>query len=138
MTTCPLCSFEYEPGGSACRDKGCPLAGPGCRTLHCPRCGYTVPDESASVVARWLRRLFPARPAAGPRPRTLADLRPGEQGVVEAIEGDPARRARLTAQGLAPGVPIALVQRVPSFVLEIGETTLAVERRVAEGIQLRQ
>jgi ferrous iron transport protein A len=138
MTTCPLCGFPYEPGGSACRARGCPLAGPGCRTLHCPRCGYTVPDESASVLARWFRRLFPARPVPASGRRTLADLRPGEEAVVEAVEGDPARRARLTAQGLAPGVPIALVQRVPSFVLEIGETTLAVERRVAEGIQLRE
>ncbi len=58
-TTCPLCSFEYVPGGDSCREHGCPIALGTCATQHCPRCGYTMPDEERSAAA-------PLRPAAVP------------------------------------------------------------------------
>lgn len=129
--TCPLCGLAYEPGGTECRARGCPLAS-GCRTRHCPRCGYAVPDEEGSVLARWLGRLFGRRTSGASR--TLADLRAGAEAVVDGLAGAPSLRARLTAQGLAPGVAVHLVQRAPAYVVEVGETTLALERRVAEAI----
>jgi Fe2+ transport system protein FeoA len=133
--TCPLCGLEYLPGGDTCREHGCPIALGGCATRHCPRCGYTIPDEEKSVAARLVRRLLgPRRPRLA---RTLADLRPGSHGVVLRIEGDPSLQARLTAQGLAPGVAVHVVQRVPTYVVEVGHTTIALERRVAEAVQLR-
>jgi Fe2+ transport system protein FeoA len=115
-----------------------------CQTEHCPRCGYTAPDEKASSLARLVRRLFPARPPSGAAapvppapPQTLAQLRPGDRAVVSGLVGDPSRLTRLTSLGLAPGAPLRVVQRLPSLVIEIGETTLAIERRVAEGIAVR-
>jgi len=137
MTVCSLCGFAFEPGGTACAERGCPLAGAGCRTLDCPRCGYAVPDERASRLATWVRRWFAGRTVGKTGSRTLADLRPGEDGVLEGLHGDPALAARLTAQGLAPGVAVHLVQRIPSYVVEVGATTLAVERRVAHAISIR-
>ncbi len=134
-TLCPLCGFEYVPGGDSCREHGCPIAFGGCATRHCPRCGYTMPDEEKSLGARLVRRLF--RPRAAHAAGTLAELPAGSFGVVERIEGDPALQARLTSQGLAPGVVIHVLQRVPTFVIEVGETTIALETRVAEAIQLR-
>lgn len=135
---CALCGFAFEPGGGACAERGCPLAGAGCRTLDCPRCGYAVPDERASRLAGWVRRLFgPAAAGTRPRPRTLAGLRPGEEGVLEGLDAEPALAARLTAQGLAPGVTLHLVQRAPSYVIEVGAATLAVERRVAQAMRIR-
>jgi Fe2+ transport system protein FeoA len=133
-TTCALCGLVYEPGRGECRARGCPLS-VGCRTRHCPRCGYTVPDEEGSVLARWVRRMLGGTAAAPPR--TLAELPAGGDAVVAALEGDPALLLRLTAQGLSPGVPVHLVQRVPAYVVEVGETTLALERQVAETIRLR-
>ena len=131
---CPLCGFEYVPGGDSCREHGCPIAFGGCATRHCPRCGYTMPDEEKSLAARLVRRLF--RPRADHAVGTLAELRAGSFGVVETIEGDPALQARLTSQGLAPGVAVHVLQRVPTFVIEVGETTIALETRVAEAIRL--
>jgi Fe2+ transport system protein FeoA len=145
--------MEYTPGGRACREHGCPLAFGACRTRHCPGCGYTVPDEGASVLARWVRRLFGQAPAAtddavgaafpgdaaplgGPtRPRTLADLRTGEEAVVARVTGDAS--IAITGHGLVPGLRVRLVQRVPSYVVELGETTLALERSVAAQVELR-
>jgi Fe2+ transport system protein FeoA len=95
-----------------------------------------MPDETRSLGARLVRRLFAPRRAhaAG----TLAELPAGAFGVVERIEGDPSLQARLTAQGLAPGLVVHVLQRVPTFVIEVGETTIALERRVAEAIRLKQ
>jgi Fe2+ transport system protein FeoA len=95
-----------------------------------------MPDEEKSAAARFVRRLLTRRPrqVAG----TLADLPAGGLAVVESIGGDPALQARLTAQGLAPGVAVHVVQRVPTFVVEVGETTIAVEHRVAAAVKLKQ
>jgi Fe2+ transport system protein FeoA len=135
---CPLCGLDYEPGGSTCREHGCPIALGGCATQHCPRCGYTMPDESRSSAARLIRRLFRREPGAAPRPLgSLADLPAGASGVVERLAGPPDLLARLTAQGLAPGVAIHLLQRLPTFVIEVGETTIGLEQEVAAAIVLR-
>lgn len=134
--TCPLCSFEYVPGGESCREHGCPIALGSCATRHCPRCGYTMPDEERSAAARFVRRLLRPRPRHAAR--SLAELGAGSFGVVETIAGDPDLQARLTAQGLAPGVAVHVLQRVPTYVVEVGQTTIALERRVAEAILLKQ
>jgi Fe2+ transport system protein FeoA len=136
QTTCPLCSFVYVPGGDSCREHGCPIALGTCATQHCPRCGYTMPDEQKSASARFVRRLFQRRPRPGGG--TLAEMPAGSFGVVERIEGDPALQARLTAQGLAPGLTVHVLQRTPTYVIETGQTTIALERRVAEAIILKQ
>jgi Fe2+ transport system protein FeoA len=136
-TVCALCGFRFEPGGASCAERGCPWAVGRCAILDCPRCGYAVPDERASTIARWIRRWLGGRAAAPAESTTLADLRSGDEGVVEAVQGEAALVARLTAQGLVPGVSLRLVQRTPSYVIELGETTLAVERRVAEAIRVQ-
>jgi Fe2+ transport system protein FeoA len=136
--TCPMCGLAYQPGGDTCKEHGCPIAIGGCATQHCPRCGYTMPDESKSGAARLIRRLFrrsAAKPAAVAG--SLAELPAGSTGVVERLEGHPELLARLTAQGVAPGVSIHLLQRLPTFVIEVGETTIGLERDVAAAIVLR-
>jgi Fe2+ transport system protein FeoA len=139
LTTCPLCGLDYQPGGDTCREHGCPIAIGGCATQHCPRCGYTMPDESRSGAARLIRRLFRRQPpvvthVAG----SLAELPAGSFGVVERLQGSPDLLARLTAQGLAPGVAVHVLQRTPTYVIEVGETTIALEQRVAEAVRLKQ
>ena len=136
-TTCPLCGTTYEPGGDACRLSGCPLASRSCSRHHCPRCGYAIPDENASVLARFVRRLFgvanaEAHPSDSPRP--LGRMPTGTRGTIDRIEGPPALVAQLTAQGVVPGTVVELRQRYPGFVVEVGETTLAMESAVAEAI----
>jgi Fe2+ transport system protein FeoA len=134
--SCPMCGLQYQPGGDTCKEHGCPVAIGGCATQHCPRCGYTMPDETKSAASRLIRKLFrrnPAPTAAG----SLAELKAGSTGVVESLQGSPDVLARLHAQGVAPGVRLHLLQRLPTFVIEVGETTIGLERQVAEAIVLR-
>jgi Fe2+ transport system protein FeoA len=134
--TCALCGFRFEPGGTACAERGCPWAVGSCRFLDCPRCGYAVPDERGSLVARWIRRLTGTSVPSPAWAQTVADLRPGDEGLVEAVGGEAGLVARLAAQGLVPGTRLRLVERRPAYVVEMGETTLAFERRVAREIRV--
>ena len=135
--TCPMCGLAYQPGGDTCKEHGCPIAIGGCATQHCPRCGYTMPDESRSAAAKLIRALFrrgAPKPAVAGR---LAELAGGATVVVERLDGDPELLARLTAQGIAPGVRLHVLQRLPTFVIEVGETTIGLERDVAVAIVVR-
>jgi len=135
--TCPMCGLAYQPGGSTCKEHGCPIAIGGCATQHCPRCGYTMPDESRSGAARLIRRLFRRGAAKPAHAGSLAELPSGSTCVVERLEGDPELLARLTAQGIAPGVSVHVLQRLPTFVIEVGETTIGLETAVAAAIVIR-
>jgi Fe2+ transport system protein FeoA len=141
-TTCPLCGFEYKPGDGACHASGCPLASSACRKLHCPRCGYSVPDEGASALVRLFRRLLggtrpPQRETTTAALFRLTDTPAGTRGAVSQIDATPALSAQLAAQGIVPGTVLRLAQRRPAFIVEVGETVLAMERAVAEAVWIQ-
>jgi Fe2+ transport system protein FeoA len=136
--SCPMCGLAYQPGGSTCKEHGCPIAIGGCATQHCPRCGYTMPDESKSGAARLIRRLFRRNASkAAALAGSLAELPSGATCVVVRLSGDPELLARLTAQGIASGVTVHVLQRLPTFVIEVGETTIGLEADVAAAIVIR-
>ena len=135
--TCPMCGLGYQPGGDTCKEHGCPIAIGGCATQHCPRCGYTMPDESKSGAARLIRKLFRRRAAPQAAAGSLVELPAGSSGVVLSLQGSPDVLARLHAQGIAPGVSVYLLLRLPTFVIEVGETTIGLERDVAAAIRLQ-
>ena len=135
MVTCALCGFTYEPGGEACRGASCPLAIAGCRIAHCPRCGYTTPDEArglAGWIGRWL-----SRPALG-RVARLSEMPTGRPGAVDHLDTPPEVAAQLTLLGFTPGTPLTLRQRFPAYVVEVDGAEVALERSVAEGIWVTQ
>lgn len=137
MNVCSLCGFAYAPGGAVCRERACPLAVLGCSLEHCPRCGFSAPDERSSRLARWVRRLVSRpKPAERTGATTVAGLRPGTSATIKAVGGGPELQARLAAQGLVPGAGLRLVQRWPSYVIEMGDTTLAFEQMVAQSVQV--
>lgn len=48
------------------------------------------------------------------------------------------RLEKLSALGIVPGSRLRLVQRTPSFVLQIGETTVAVDRDITDEIYVKR
>ncbi len=46
-------------------------------------------------------------------PRTLADLKPGESGVVDVVGGEDALHRHLLDMGITPGVKIVLQKTAP-------------------------
>ena len=140
--TCPLCGFEFQKSDALCHH-GCPL-GSMCHLARCPSCEYEFPEQLPN--GSWLRRLLRRGPAAQPLPRqdaegllTVKKLAAGERAEVLCLAGDShSRRNHLAVFGLVPGSEIRLLQRFPSFVVEIGETILALDASVAEDIVVKR
>jgi len=71
--------------------------------------------------------------------RPLASLKQGEEGrVVFIAPKSRSRLERLSALGLIPGSLVNLAQKQPSFVLEVGETTLALDEETVREIYVKR
>jgi ferrous iron transport protein A len=69
----------------------------------------------------------------GPQP--VSRLRPGESGMIVRIASNaPERLVKLSSLGVMPGVRVTLVQRNPAVVLQIAETSIALDAEVADDI----
>ena len=74
---------------------------------------------------------------SGTGARPLSALRPGESGIIVGITSAPERKVKLSSLGVMPGVRVLLVQRNPAVVLQIAETSIALDAEVADDIQVR-
>ncbi len=69
----------------------------------------------------------------------LKEMDVGSSGrIVFIVPSEDSRIERLASMGIVPGSIIKLKKRRPSFVLEIEETTLAIDDRIAEEIYVKQ
>lgn len=69
----------------------------------------------------------------------LSELDPGDVGKVVFISTERTKRLdRLSAMGLMPGTLVKLHQRRPSFILDLGETQLAVDAEIATEIYVKK
>jgi len=119
------CQFEHilSPKVS---DSVCTFLG------HPPICPHGKPIPRGPCCARFKKEMEPLV-------RPLADLKPGEEGrVVFITPKSRSRLERLSALGLIPGSVVKLAQKHPSFVLEIGETTLALDEEIVREIYVKR
>ena len=83
-------------------------------------------------MTSWFQR---TRDPRGTGPRPLSSLRPGETGIiVQVASTSPERVVKLSSLGVMPGVRVTLVQRNPAVVLQIAETSIALDGEVADDI----
>ena len=69
----------------------------------------------------------------------LKDLEIGQRGrIVFIIPSSHSRLVRLGSLGIVPGSIIRLHQKRPSFVIEIGETTLAIDNDITKEIYVKK
>jgi DtxR family Mn-dependent transcriptional regulator len=69
----------------------------------------------------------------------LKEMEVGSKGRIVFIRpSESSRLERLASMGIVPGSIIKLKQKRPSFVLEIDETTLAVDKLIAEEIYVKE
>ena len=65
----------------------------------------------------------------------LSILPAGSRARVVLLAPEPRERAdRLASLGISPGSEVQLLQRLPTFVVEVGETRVAVDAEVARRI----
>lgn len=99
---------------------------------HPPACPHGKPIPRGLCCIKYKREMEPLV-------RPLFELKPGEKGRIVFIT--PRSRTlleRLSSFGLIPGSGLRLAQKKPSFVVEIGETTLALDEDIAREVYVRK
>jgi Fe2+ transport system protein FeoA len=134
--SCPLCQAEFDPSCANC-SSGCPMA-KGCSVLTCPSCGYSFPKPTG--LSAWLARFFASRRAQTlerSEGRSLSDVSAGQRVRVIGVAPDGGERlSKLAAFGIVEGSELFVRQRVPALVIEVGETTLALDAEVARAVRV--
>jgi Fe2+ transport system protein FeoA len=135
--TCALCGLEFDPGDAACAH-GCPLSSM-CGLVQCPSCHYEFPLNAPRKRRfwpwSWPRRARSAQQVCPERARTLLDMSPGESATVVCFtDGRDTRHNTLAVFGLVPGAEVKLLQQRSSPVVQVGETSLALDRDIAASI----
>jgi len=118
------CRFEHvlSPGvtRSICTLLGHPITCPHGRPIPKGECCGTYETALEPIVTR------------------LADLGVGEAARVTLVANRMDGLERLGTLGLVPGTTVRLVQRRPSFVVDVGETTIAIDAALARAIFVRR
>lgn len=119
------CEFEHTLSPDL-TDSICTLLG---HPTRCPH-GKSIPDGDCCRQAR---------SEVGPVVAPATSLQIGESGRVAYVAlGDHSLAHQLASLGVAPGVPVRLHQRWPSFVLMCEETEIALEESIAKNIFVRR
>jgi len=106
-------------------DRICTLLG---HPKFCPH-GTPIPPGPCC-----LENLESALPVVAP----LADLSPGASGRIAYIHTkERATLDKLIAMGALPGAEVSVIQTFPSYVFQVGQTQVAVDRPIAESIYVR-
>lgn len=119
------CQFEHILSPQV-MDSVCTFLG------HPPICPHGKPIPRGPCCARFKREMEPLV-------LPLSDLKAGEEGrVVFITPKSRSRLERLSSLGLIPGSVVRLAQKRPSFVLEIGETMLALDEDIGREIYVKK
>ena len=118
------CAFEHcldsEVTQSICTLLGHPTT--------CPHGKPIPPGPCCAVAAREVKPVL----------MSLRDLPVGQQARLAYITSSSHQRLdQLTAVGLLPGVNIQVHQRSPAFVVDVGQTSLALDEQIVSGIYVR-
>ncbi|MFZ1946191.1 MAG: iron dependent repressor, metal binding and dimerization domain protein [bacterium] len=118
------CEFEHSLNPEVV-DSICTLLG------HPRTCQHGKPIPSARCCEKFKTEVQPIV-------QRLSDLKVGQSGSITLIAPKfHSRLDRLGSLGIAPGAEIRLHQKFPAFVVEIGQTTVAVDRDIADEIFVR-
>lgn len=99
---------------------------------HPPTCPHGKPIPRGVCCSRYKTEMRPLV-------MKLKELDVGSKGrIVFIVPSENSRLERLASMGILPGSIIRLKQKRPSFVLEIDETTLAIDSLIAEEIYVKE
>ncbi|MFN3395395.1 MAG: metal-dependent transcriptional regulator [Thermodesulfovibrionales bacterium] len=99
---------------------------------HPPACPHGKPIPRGECCEKY-------RTEVSPVVVRLSDFEIGSKGrIIFIIPSEAARLGRLSSIGIAPGSIIRLIQKVPSYVIQIEETTIAIDPEIAKDILVKK
>jgi DtxR family Mn-dependent transcriptional regulator len=119
------CEFEHILGPEV-TDSVCTLLG------HPPVCPHGRPIPRGGCCAQYGNDVQPLVVR-------VSELSPGDVGKIVFISSNRSRRLdRLSTMGIIPGTLLRLHQRKPSFIVDLGETQLAIDQQIAGEIYVKK
>jgi DtxR family Mn-dependent transcriptional regulator len=99
---------------------------------HPPTCPHGKPIPKGECCKKYRLEITPVV-------ARLSDFEVGSKGrIVFIIPSEAARLSRLGSIGIAPGSTIKLLQKMPSCVIQIDETTIALDPDIAKEILVKK
>ncbi|GAB4424648.1 MAG: metal-dependent transcriptional regulator [Thermodesulfovibrionales bacterium] len=99
---------------------------------HPPTCPHGKPIPRGECCKRYKLEITPVVVR-------LSDFEVGSKGrIVFIIPSEAARLSRLSSIGIAPGTTIRLLQKMPSYVIQVDETTVAIDPDIAREILVKR
>ncbi len=99
---------------------------------HPPTCPHGKPIPRGECCKRY-------RVEVKPLVRALTDFEVGQTGrIVYIVPSDPSRLNRLNSIGINAGTEIKLLQKWPSVVVQVDETTVALDPDIAREIYVKK
>jgi len=99
---------------------------------HPPTCPHGKPIPRGECCSKYKTEIKPLV-------MQLKELEVGSKGrIVFIVPSEKSRLERLASMGIVPGSMIKLKQKRPSFVIEIDETSLAIDTLIAEEIYVKE
>jgi len=99
---------------------------------HPPTCPHGKPIPRGECCSKYTYKIKPIV-------MQLKELEVGTNGkIVFIVPSEDSRLDRLASLGIIPGSIVRLKQKTPSFIIEIDETTLALDSVIAEEIYIKQ
>jgi len=96
---------------------------------HPPTCPHGRPIPRGECCKLYSKKLRPLV-------RSLSEVEVGTSGKIVFINSPSIDR--LASIGIVPGTEVKLIQKKPSFVLGIDESTIALDEDIAKGIYVKQ
>jgi len=119
------CEFEHILSPEV-TDSVCTFLG------HPPVCPHGKPIPKGPCCAKFQKEIRPLV-------MRLCDLEAGESGrIVYITTRHRTRLDRLSALGVMPGNVIRLHQKRPSFIVQVDETLIAIDREISEEIYVKR
>lgn len=99
---------------------------------HPPTCPHGKPIPRGECCKRYTMEIQPVA-------SRLSDFEVGKKGKILFIKpSEAARISRLSAIGIVPGTVIKLIQKKPSIVIQVDETTIAIDPELAKEIMVKK
>lgn len=99
---------------------------------HPPTCPHGKPIPKGECCKKYKLDITPVV-------TRLSEFEVGSKGrIVFIIPSEAARLGRLSSIGIAPGSVIKLIQKMPSYVIQIDETTIAIDPDIAKEILVKK
>ena len=99
---------------------------------HPPACPHGEPIPRGACCLKFSKEMKPLV-------LSVTELRPGERGrVVFMAPKHKDRLNKLSSLGLVPGAVVRLHQKQPTYVLDVGETSIAIDAEIAGEIFVKK